>query len=536
MLFDRHVEAVWNHAHRLTGSWERAQDVTSATFLAAWLTRAGTAPVGDSALPLLYSMAGEEAGTARRRPPSTPVDDDDDVLVHRVDELADAVRRLPRGRREVAELCLLGGLPVADVAAHLGVAEAAVRADLALAVEDLPVVEVVTPRALPAELKARLRAEFDHGPEHRPRRSARLLVVAAAMVLLAGTVFVLRQPPEAVTRAPQQAAAVGPVLDEAVAAAALDRCWTAVGQRGTAGRYPDRSRWRPVFTVGDAQVGVVAARADGKPLFCQTTPTTATVSDPDAAPATGTSAVLVSREGVVAGVTDVDWRLVGLDGSGPNGVVAVRAETSDHLFVARTGVNPTGVAMTISETGSQDPTAVRVLTAPTTPAVVASDRPDGPAPDRTSEAGRALGDCLARSAVPLPDPDSYQTGAAVTYPGGAVVLGRSSSSLVTCESTGDTATAVRVLLVHSSAPAVVRDARFVGDGGIAIGGELAPEVATVEIGTDDEPLRPAAVAGGTFAAVLRAEVSASPTSSGAVHAVARDATGAVLFENFWQVP
>jgi RNA polymerase sigma-70 factor (ECF subfamily) len=32
-LFERHVEAVWNHAYRLTASWSQAEDLTSSTFL-----------------------------------------------------------------------------------------------------------------------------------------------------------------------------------------------------------------------------------------------------------------------------------------------------------------------------------------------------------------------------------------------------------------------------------------------------------------------------------------------------------------------
>lgn len=542
VLFERHVEAVWNHAHRLTGSWERAHGITSETFLTAWRTRAEAAPLRDSALPSLYLTAG---AVVRRDPDRPPiVDGRAEEVVHRVDgeswtrEVVEAVGRLPQEQREVAELCLLGDLAVADAAAHLGVAETAVRSRLALAraglAEDTPDDEARARTALPAELRTRLRAEVDHGLDHRPRKSSRLpAVVTAAAVLLAGAVFVLRQAPDAAPEADrpavEEAAVTGPPLDRKFASAALDRCWSAIGRQGAA----DRSRWRPVFTVGDSQIGVVAARADGKPLFCQVIPTTATVTDPDAAPGAGTAAVLFSREGVVAGVTDVDWRLTALKGTGPNGSVAVRAETGDHMFVARTGVNPTGTAMTISETDSEDPTAVRTLTAPAPPLAVVSDRPDGPAPDRASDAGRALGDCLARASQPLPDPDSYQSGALVTYPGGLVVLGRNSGSLVTCQSDGEKAVAKRDRLVGSSAPAVVRDTRFVGDLGIVIGGELLPEVATVEIGPGDEPLRPAAVAGRTFAVFVP---STGPAPSGIVHAVARDANGDVLFENFWKVP
>ena len=149
-LFERHVEAVWNHAYRLTGSWEQAHDVTSATFLTAWRTRADVELVRDSALPLLYTMAGNVARTARRGSarrsrllrkvsgPST-VDDHADAVAHRVDsearlrQVVDAVRLLPPAQREVAELCLLGDLPIADAALHLGLAEASVRSHLSRA-------------------------------------------------------------------------------------------------------------------------------------------------------------------------------------------------------------------------------------------------------------------------------------------------------------------------------------------------------------------------------------------------------------------
>ncbi|HWO61637.1 MAG TPA: RNA polymerase sigma factor, partial [Umezawaea sp.] len=317
-LFERHVEAVWNHAYRLTASRERARDVTSATFVTAWRTRAEVAPVGPSALPLLYATAGDvvRAENRRSRPPNgmpapPPVDEHADVVVHRIDddsrlrEVVDVVRRLSRERRQVAELSLLGGLPIADVAAHLRVAEATALSHLARArlAEDVPIDEIAAPLVLPSEVRDRVRAEVERGLARRPRRAVpgRLIAVAAAVVLLAGTVLVLRQVPDAVEQvpdAPHPVAVAGASLDQAAAAVALDRCWEAVRQQGLADRYPDRSLWTPSFTAGDSQIGVVAARADGKPLFCQTTPTTATVTDPNAAPTSGTAAVLFSREGV----------------------------------------------------------------------------------------------------------------------------------------------------------------------------------------------------------------------------------------------
>ncbi|MEV7091511.1 RNA polymerase sigma factor [Amycolatopsis sp. NPDC051045] len=149
-LFERHAEAVWNHAYRLTGSWAGAEDLTSTTFLTAWRRRADVTLVRDSALPWLYTVAGnaarDEHRGARRRlrllrkiPDAPVVSDHADAVAERLDgeqrlrEIVEAVRTLPKAQREVVELCLLGDLSAADAAALLSVAEVTVRAHLSRA-------------------------------------------------------------------------------------------------------------------------------------------------------------------------------------------------------------------------------------------------------------------------------------------------------------------------------------------------------------------------------------------------------------------
>ncbi|MGW5724267.1 RNA polymerase sigma factor [Amycolatopsis sp. NPDC003865] len=149
-LFERHAEAVWNHAYRLTGSWSAAEDLTSNTFLTAWRRRADVTLVRDSALPWLYTVAGnaarDEHRGARRRlrllrkiPDPPVVSDHADAVAERLDgeerlrEIVEAVRALPKAQRAVVELCLLGDLSVADAAAALAVAEVTVRAHLSRA-------------------------------------------------------------------------------------------------------------------------------------------------------------------------------------------------------------------------------------------------------------------------------------------------------------------------------------------------------------------------------------------------------------------
>ncbi|MEU5264936.1 RNA polymerase sigma factor [Amycolatopsis sp. NPDC021455] len=149
-LFERHAEAVWNHAYRLTGSWAGAEDLTSTTFLTAWRRRADVTLVRDSALPWLYTVAGnaarDEYRGARRRlrllrkiPDPPVVSDHADAVAERLDGeqrlrvIVDAVRSLPKSQRDVVELCLLGDVSIADAAALLTVAEVTVRSHLSRA-------------------------------------------------------------------------------------------------------------------------------------------------------------------------------------------------------------------------------------------------------------------------------------------------------------------------------------------------------------------------------------------------------------------
>ncbi|WP_436502252.1 RNA polymerase sigma factor [Actinokineospora sp. HUAS TT18] len=150
VLFERHVESLWNHGYRLTGSWSQAQDIASATFLTAWTRRREVTLVRDSALPWLYAVAGNIARSENRRSTRflralrrVPLDDTEadhaDAVARRVDsdrrtrEVADAVRGLPKAEREAVELCLLGEVSTADAALLLGVAEVSVRSRLSRA-------------------------------------------------------------------------------------------------------------------------------------------------------------------------------------------------------------------------------------------------------------------------------------------------------------------------------------------------------------------------------------------------------------------
>ncbi|MDX8055409.1 sigma-70 family RNA polymerase sigma factor [Lentzea sp. BCCO 10_0798] len=143
-LFERHAEAVWNYAYRLTASWSQAEDLLSATFLTAWRKRGDAQLVRDSALPWLYTVTANRARTewrASRRAlrlvtKLTPQDERDhaDEVAARTDaqrrlvQVVAAIAKLPASEREIAQLCLLGDVSTADAAALLGITESSVRA------------------------------------------------------------------------------------------------------------------------------------------------------------------------------------------------------------------------------------------------------------------------------------------------------------------------------------------------------------------------------------------------------------------------
>jgi RNA polymerase sigma-70 factor, ECF subfamily len=150
VLFQRHMKAIWNYAHRLTGSWSEAEDLTSATFLTAWRRRDKIRLVNDSALPWLYTVTRNLARThhrGRRRllnalpmlaEPDDEHDHADDVSA-RIDDdrqlrrVRDALPRLSTAEREAVELCLLAGLSTAEASVLLGRAEVSIRSRLSRA-------------------------------------------------------------------------------------------------------------------------------------------------------------------------------------------------------------------------------------------------------------------------------------------------------------------------------------------------------------------------------------------------------------------
>jgi RNA polymerase sigma-70 factor (ECF subfamily) len=149
-LFERHAQAVWNHAYRLTGSWSVAEDLTSITFMTAWRKLRDITLVRDSALPWLYAVAGNLARTEFRRsgrfsrmlrrvPTQESVEDHAESVADKVDgegrmrTVLAAVAKLAKSERQAVELCLIGELSIAEAAELLGIEEVSIRSRISRA-------------------------------------------------------------------------------------------------------------------------------------------------------------------------------------------------------------------------------------------------------------------------------------------------------------------------------------------------------------------------------------------------------------------
>jgi hypothetical protein len=364
-----------------------------------------------------------------------------------------------------------------------------------------------------------------------------------------------------------------PPLDLVAARTNLDRCWAAVQQAGKAASVPDRGTWTPVFAVPSEGRTLTAVHAGTRPLFCETTATTVTVSDPNATPVyakgSTTGALIMSSDGATGGVADPAWLSldfvdVGRSGASGGGPAIVQ----DGFFVwfngfakgpgARSTVRqtvpghpetplpvPVGGVSTQPKPGEPEPGRTHAeldLPAAPAPLVAVTDRP-GPPKDRTSERGKFLGECIAKSDNVVVDPTLWAPVVMRTVAPDQFVLARDGDRFATCQSTEEhrnpndlTETTTNYhFYPQYEGPRPAQDPfEFVrwppvehGTNLLVVLGAVRPTVATMRItdpagNSNDVPL-----ADGGFSA----ELSGSwPEDTGKFTAELRDSSGKVLYQ------
>lgn len=301
-------------------------------------------------------------------------------------------------------------------------------------------------RELPPEVLDKLRMSLREGMGKPARRRWPIAAAAAAVVLvLAGaliTTAIIREPdgPGPVVANPDFS------LDWPKAVAAMNRCWAVVQSQGKAASFPDRDEWVPRFTIAQASpsVTVVAVMADGKPFFCETTLMTATVSDPDAAPAytqgARTAALLMTPAGTVAGIADPGWPKVEMTGRNEASLSRrdIPVFRPGNLFAYVAPMKPSRTTYAVGPTPGEQTRprgyqAPHLLPPAPAPAVSSMDEPVVPVPERATPAGEFFKACTEGASETLPDVDAYRVGALLDGEDVGVVVARLGDQAVVCQ-------------------------------------------------------------------------------------------------------
>jgi RNA polymerase sigma-70 factor (ECF subfamily) len=153
LLFERYVRDVYNFTFRRTGSWDTAEETTSAVFLEAWRRRREVVPELETLRPWLLGVAGNllrnhsrslrrhEAAEVRMQIEISPdfVDDlaskmDDEALMRRTLEVFDD---LAVAEQDVLGLTAWEGLTYEEIAIALGIPVGTVRSRISRARQHL---------------------------------------------------------------------------------------------------------------------------------------------------------------------------------------------------------------------------------------------------------------------------------------------------------------------------------------------------------------------------------------------------------------
>ncbi|PPK69860.1 hypothetical protein V5P93_006500 [Actinokineospora auranticolor] len=292
-------------------------------------------------------------------------------------------------------------------------------------------IEIPAAREVPDVVRARVHVQVFRQIQEPPKRRYALPVAAGvvAAALAVGLVAVVGSDSGTTPASGKRETAQPAAPSEADAANAdLDRCWS--GLRGTpfAGQLPPRERVVPVLRVSQLQVNVVAARVDGKPIFCETTPKGVRLSKLDAQPSmvtgTGTGTLLVSPNGTIAGVLDPTWADPYLSvTSRSKNTIREAVKHKDGLFIFRSALSTINSTITVQPT--PDGLALPVPYPPD-PGFSITSQARYPSPELTECARKAT------DSTTVVDSDSWDAAATVRAGGDRIILATNSGGVAAC--------------------------------------------------------------------------------------------------------
>jgi hypothetical protein len=345
--------------------------------------------------------------------------------------------------------------------------------------------------------------------------------VAAGVAVLAAGAMIVAQSVSGGGGQPMPGGGSPPTsVDLAKANAELDRCYAAIQQGAKDNQFPARSQWRPVITVAFGGVHVTGARAAGKPVFCETTNTAVTFSDPRAT----SGAVLMTDAGTVAGVVDPSWPQPWVELTGPGGPSAGPATAREGMFVVNGGGK---VGIGSPRVIADVPTGPGVGWQPLAPAPAATrvvDRPTKTRADLSTEQGRAAAECVTAAATTIGvlDGESWAPGAVLQRGADRFAMLRNDFGFSACWQTGGQPGFAAYLAAAQevgTGPKALGSTVTIAEGTV-LSGIVPPQCVRMRLSTGED----AQVSGSTFAVLLPGGVPKSAT------ATLYDASDRVIYE------
>lgn len=394
--------------------------------------------------------------------------------------------------------------------------------------------------AVPPEVRERITQAVWQGiaAQDERRRRAPLAVAAAVAAFLAVavvTTLALHRGGGA-TPVPAARPSVPAAVPTAVPVATqeLDRCWQALVHSAKQHGFPDRAQWKAVSRRETTSADVTAVRAGGKTFFCEASKTTVTVTDPAAhvstVPGTSVRVMLADDLGFVVGTVDGAKGDVGVDFVQGNGA-GVPAENG--TFIVHLDAQHDLVAKIVITQGGSDPAQIPAVPAP---AVTVVDRPLPP-PDRSSENGERLGECLDKAGWPKAFADDWQPGAVLRRGDSYAQLAVSAGTYGLCTHlAGSGADSYRFVPMDALptdrqptqlGPGSAKNTSPADDWPLTLG-TVPPRATAMTVETADGTHHTASVHGGTWALELAVADGSDETTITSV--TVRDTHGAILYK------